>query len=189
MKKNQKKFRFLCTGNQNGGQRSTAWQPTDDDNDDRHISKKGRKGQIKQQQEQQKKKNRQRIKITGHKSASSQPAKCVIGLKESKKKKKGGGNTWRVKGWAAGLLLEEWSRRGPWWREEGKRDEPSEHTLEQLHPFPTIPSYWHECACPCAGWQKDICSVRPCQTRAWTHTRNTQEQQAQVLNKLSMVGK
>lgn len=30
--------------NQNGGKRSTAWQPTDDDNDNRHICKKGGKG-------------------------------------------------------------------------------------------------------------------------------------------------
>lgn len=139
MKKNQKKFRFLCTGNQNGGQQSTAWQPTDDDNDDRHISKKGRKGQIKQLQEQQKKKNRQRIKITGHKSASSQPAKCVIGLKESKKKKRGGGIP---EGWKAERQDCCWRSGAEEGRDGGKKGKETSRVSTPSNsytPFPQSP--------------------------------------------------
>lgn len=31
-----------------------------------------------------------------------------------------------------------------------------EHTLSELHPFPTIPSYWRECVCPCTVTERRL---------------------------------
>lgn len=61
------------------------------------------------------------------------------------------------------LESERERRAGPKdWEEKravmaGRREKRGvEHTLWELHPLPTIPSYWRECVCPYSGWQRRL---------------------------------